>query len=76
MVLSTEDPGGEVFFLLSGSCRVSYFSTSGREVSFSDMGPGEMFGEISAIDDQGRSATVMARIESTLPAVVAATRAS
>ena len=66
MVLSTEDPGGEVFFLLSGSCRVSYFSSSGREVSFSDQGPGEMFGEISAIDGQGRSATVMARVESTL----------
>lgn len=66
MVVSTEDPGGDVFFLLSGSCRVSYFSSSGREVSFSDQEPGEMFGEISAIDGQGRSATVMARSESTL----------
>ena len=66
MVLSSEDPGGDVFFLLSGSCRVSYFSSSGREVSFRDEEPGEMFGEISAIDGGGRSATVMARSESTL----------
>jgi CRP-like cAMP-binding protein len=66
MVVSSEANDDEVYFLLSGSCRVSYFSSSGREVSFRDQEPGEMFGEISAIDGRGRSATVVARAESTL----------
>lgn len=66
MVLTSDASDDEVYFLLSGSCRVSFFSSSGREVSFKDQEPGEMFGEISAIDGRGRSATVMARTESTL----------
>jgi CRP-like cAMP-binding protein len=66
MVVTSEAPDDDVYFLLSGSCRASYFSSSGREVSFRDLEPGEMFGEISAIDGLGRSATVLARSESSL----------
>ena len=58
MVVSSEADDDDVYFLLAGSCRVSYFSSSGREVSFRDQEPGEMFGEISAIDGRGRALTI------------------
>ena len=50
----------DVFFIVSGKVRVTMYSRSGKEVSFRDLGPGKMFGELSAIDDKPRSVDVMA----------------
>lgn len=51
--------GGEVYFLVSGRVRITTYSVQGREVAFRDCGPGEHFGDLSAIDGQPRSADVV-----------------
>ena len=55
----------EVFFIVSGGVRVTIFSFSGKEISYQELGPGEMFGELSAIDQSPRTANVIA-LESAL----------
>jgi CRP-like cAMP-binding protein len=39
---------------------VTLYSVAGKEVSFRDLGPGEVFGEYAAIDHSPRSASVVA----------------
>lgn len=50
----------DVFFLASGSVRIMNFSLSGRPVAYATLSSGEYFGEMSAIDNAPRSATVVA----------------
>lgn len=50
----------DIFFILAGAVRVRSFSDSGREVIFSDVTAGGIFGEFSAIDRLPRSATIVA----------------
>ena len=55
------DRSDNVFFLVSGEARVIVYSLAGKMVSFHDLGPGDMFGELPAIDGRPRSASVEAR---------------
>jgi CRP/FNR family transcriptional regulator, cyclic AMP receptor protein len=50
----------EVYFLIDGELRVLLYSRDGREVSMRTFRPGQMFGELAAIDGLPRSATVAA----------------
>jgi CRP-like cAMP-binding protein len=59
-VLAHLDAGTDVLFLTEGRLRVSLYSSSGKEVSFEDLRPGQHFGEMAAIDRKGRSASVFA----------------
>lgn len=59
-VVSRQDSSTDVYFIVSGRVRVTIFSRSGKEVSFRDLGAGQLFGDLSAIDGEPRSATVMA----------------
>jgi CRP/FNR family cyclic AMP-dependent transcriptional regulator len=63
-IISRADASRDVFILLSGYGRVTFFSASGKAVAFRRIEPGDLFGEFAAIDGQGRSATV----EATRPA--------
>jgi CRP/FNR family cyclic AMP-dependent transcriptional regulator len=62
-LIEYKDTTRDVFFISSGRARATYYAASGREISFRDLGPGEMFGEISAIDGLPRSVSVMALTE-------------
>ena len=55
------DTSDEVFFLLTGSARVTVCSADGKAVNFRELSPGGMFGEYAAIDGRPRSANVEAR---------------
>lgn len=60
-IIDRETQSEDVFFVISGTARVLNFSPGGREVSFDDIGAGGLFGELAALDNQPRSATVVAR---------------
>lgn len=50
----------DVFFITRGSAAAVTFSPAGREVTLGIIRAGDMFGELAAIDDEPRSATVTA----------------
>lgn len=58
-VIPYKDEGNDVYFIASGRVRVTNFSSSGKEVSYQELGAGEMFGELSAIDQLPRTANVI-----------------
>src|SRR3712207_4970020 len=62
-LIEHKDTTQDVFFILSGHARAIHYAASGREISFRDLGPGEMFGEIAAIDTLPRSLSVVALTE-------------
>ncbi len=53
----------DVFFIVSGTVRVTFHSKPGKDVQFRDQYAGECFGELSAIDGRPRSAEVEALSE-------------
>lgn len=59
----------DVHLIVSGRVRVTTYSAAGRQVTFRDIGAGDLFGEVAAIDDMPRSADVVA-LESALTASV------
>jgi CRP-like cAMP-binding protein len=62
----------DIFFILAGTVRVTSFTQSGREVIFSEVSAGGVFGEFSAIDGLPRSATIVALTDCTLARMPAA----
>ena len=58
-VVSAQDDTHDVYFVASGKVRVTILSKSGKEVSFRERGPGSSFGDLSAIDGNTRSASVV-----------------
>lgn len=50
----------EVFFVVQGHLRAVHFSSLGKQVSFVDVGPGEVIGDFAAIDGEARSTNVVA----------------
>ncbi len=61
-IIDRENDSQDVFFVISGMARVVNYSPAGREVSFDEIGPGGVFGELAAIDGQPRSASVVAKV--------------
>jgi len=60
MIIAQGERGRDVFFILDGLVRVTLFSPNGRETFYGDRGPGEIVGELAAIDGKARSACVVA----------------
>ncbi|MCZ6591780.1 MAG: Crp/Fnr family transcriptional regulator [Alphaproteobacteria bacterium] len=54
------DDTTDCFLIASGSVRVIVNSSSGKEITFRDIGAGEVVGELSALDGRPRSASVVA----------------
>ncbi len=59
-VICEGDSGEIVYFLLSGRAKVTLYGEDGREIVLAVLEAGEMFGEMSIIDDKPRSANVEA----------------
>lgn len=66
VILFEDDPGDSLFVVRQGRVKVVLVSEDGREVILGILGVGEHFGELSLIDDQPRSAHVVAMEDSTL----------
>ena len=58
IIIGHQDDTREVLFVLDGRARVCVYSREGKRVSFREIVPGAIFGELSAIDGQPRSASV------------------
>lgn len=69
IVIGQQDHTNDVFIVLEGTLRVELYSRNGKEVILADLGPGALFGEYSAIDEQPRSASVSATDACTLATV-------
>ena len=65
-ILGYGDGGTDVFFVVSGVVRALIRTSGGRTVILGDIGAGEFFGELAAIDGQPRSASVVAVTAATL----------
>ncbi|MCL2656877.1 MAG: cyclic nucleotide-binding domain-containing protein [Betaproteobacteria bacterium] len=59
-VVNAGDRTDYVYFVLTGSLKVLVSDEDGREVILTMMGQGELFGEMGVIDEEPRSATVVA----------------
>jgi CRP/FNR family transcriptional regulator, cyclic AMP receptor protein len=66
VILFEDDPGDALYVVATGQVKVVLIGEDGREVILSVMGPGEFFGEMSLLDDEPRSAHVIAMEESAL----------
>jgi CRP/FNR family cyclic AMP-dependent transcriptional regulator len=61
VIVSQEERGDALFVLVSGKVKVVLYGDSGREIILSIFkSPGDFFGEMSLLDNEPRSATVIA----------------
>jgi CRP/FNR family transcriptional regulator, cyclic AMP receptor protein len=60
MILSQGGSGDALYLIQSGQVKVSVVAEDGREVILSVLGPGSFFGEMALLDDEPRSAHVIA----------------
>ena len=68
LIFDRTDSSHDVYFIAKGRVRVVGHAKSGQEVAFVDLGEGQHFGELSAIDNAPRSATLYT-LEDTLLAI-------
>src|SRR5919107_2144740 len=66
VILFENDPGDSLFVVRQGRVKVVLIGEDGREVILGVLGVGEHFGELSLIDDQPRSAHVIAMEDTSL----------
>jgi CRP/FNR family cyclic AMP-dependent transcriptional regulator len=71
-IIEYSDSSNDVFFISAGEARASIHSIDGKVVTFCDLGPGEMFGEIAAIDGGPRSTSIEARTSCLIASMSAA----
>ena len=60
IVLAQEEDSDDVFFVISGTARATIFSPDGKITDYRIVEPGAVFGELAAIDNGPRSASVIA----------------
>lgn len=70
-VLDSGSASRDVYFVASGGVSIVNFSLSGKEVTLATAKAGSYFGELAAIDNQPRSASVVA-VEASLIAIMPA----
>lgn len=60
VIVFEDDPGDALFVVAAGQVKVVLIGEDGREVILAVLGPGDFFGEMALIDDEPRSAHVIA----------------
>ena len=69
LIFDRTDTSTDVYFIVKGSVRVVGHAKSGQEVAFIDLAAGQHFGELSALDNMVRSATLYT-LEDSMLAIV------
>lgn len=65
-VVAEGEPGRSMFVVHSGELVVSRLGNSARAIRMTGLGPGDFFGEMTLIEMQNRSATVIAECQTVL----------
>src|SRR5918911_583452 len=60
VIFHAEEPGDVFCVIREGKVKVTMTSPEGKEIILAMLGPGDFFGEMSLLDDEPRSATVVA----------------
>ncbi|HEX2889629.1 Crp/Fnr family transcriptional regulator [Vineibacter terrae] len=71
-IIGQDEPTSDVFFVLDGAVRISSYASTGREITYNDIGVGGLFGEFAAVDGLPRSASVVALSSCVLARMTAA----
>ncbi|MCH7875156.1 MAG: Crp/Fnr family transcriptional regulator [Gemmatimonadetes bacterium] len=66
VILFEDDPGDALYIVVTGQVKVVLIGEDGREVILSVLGESDFFGEMSLIDDEPRSAHVIAMEDANL----------
>lgn len=66
IIVFEDDPGDALYLVADGQVKVVLIGEDGREVILTVLGEGSFFGEMALLDDQPRSAHVIAMEDSTL----------
>ncbi len=66
VMVSQQEPGDALFLIASGKVKVVLYGETGREIILSMLRTGDFFGEMSLLDEQPRSANVVAVEETEL----------
>ncbi|MBS1214468.1 MAG: cyclic nucleotide-binding protein [Proteobacteria bacterium] len=69
VIITEGDEAGPLFIILSGKVRVYLSNEDGKVVTLSEQREGSYFGELSLLDDQPRSASIMT-VEPTVCALI------
>jgi CRP/FNR family transcriptional regulator, cyclic AMP receptor protein len=65
-IVAEGEPGRSMYIVHSGELVVSKIGASGRAIRMTHLGPGDFFGEMTLIEPQNRSATVVAETPTVL----------
>ena len=65
-IVAEGEPGRSMYIIHSGELVVSKIGESGRVIAMTRLGPGDFFGEMTLIEPQNRSATVIAETPTVL----------
>ena len=65
-IVAEGEPGRSMYIVHSGELVVSKIGESGRVIAMTRLGPGDFFGEMTLIEPQNRSATVVAETPTVL----------
>ena len=66
IVFGEGEEGNHAFIIKSGKIEIFRTDPSGGKHVIATLGPGEMFGEMALVDDQQRTATAKAIVESSI----------
>lgn len=66
VIVAQGDPGDTLFLIADGQVKVAVFGEDGREVILSVLSEGGFFGEMALLDDEPRSAHVIAMTDASL----------
>lgn len=68
-IVAQSDNSTRLYFVLEGQVRVNVLAKGGRQITYQLLDAGELFGEMACLDDQGRSASVFAELDSVIASI-------
>jgi CRP/FNR family cyclic AMP-dependent transcriptional regulator len=62
VIFTMQEPADGLYVIATGRVKVAVSSSGGKELILATLGPGQFFGEMSLLDDEPRSANVVAQL--------------